>query len=360
MAHLTDTLRSGNDELLGLEAIQDRIFAGHPYGHPAEGTVQGLAAITLDDVRAFYREHYTRANLMIGLAGGYPGGYEAQLTQALAALPLGKRNERAATLPAPQQPKGRQITLIDKEAASTGIHFGFPLPITRKDDDYYPLMVANSYLGEHRTFSGQLMVELRQHRGLNYGDYSYIEYWALPPFTTHPPPNTPRHQQYFSVWVRPVVPTDAQFALRAAIYEVDQLHNQGMTQQEFDLSKSFLVNYSKLWVQDLSSRLAFHMDSQYYGMPYYIDEIESRLKSMTLDQVNAAVRKYLSTENFDAVIVTGGGARLKDLLQADDASPKKYNSEVSPAVLEADKTITTLKVKPASIEVVPVAQVFEK
>ena len=58
-----------------------------------------------------------------------------------------------------------------------GIHFGYPLPITRADADYYPLMVANSFLGEHRTFNGRLMNELRGERGLNYGDYSYIEYW---------------------------------------------------------------------------------------------------------------------------------------------------------------------------------------
>ena len=41
LAYLTTTLRAQDDELLGLEAIQDRIFAKHPYGHPTEGTVAG-------------------------------------------------------------------------------------------------------------------------------------------------------------------------------------------------------------------------------------------------------------------------------------------------------------------------------
>ena len=47
--------------------------------------------------------------------------------------------------------------------------------MTRRDDDFYALAVANSYLGEHRTFNGKLMQDLRGKRGLNYGDYSYIE-----------------------------------------------------------------------------------------------------------------------------------------------------------------------------------------
>ena len=59
LSYLTTTLRASNDELLGLEALQEQIFAGHPYGHAEAGTVKGLGAVTLDDVKRFYREHYT-------------------------------------------------------------------------------------------------------------------------------------------------------------------------------------------------------------------------------------------------------------------------------------------------------------
>jgi zinc protease len=358
LAYLTNTLRAGSDETLGLEALQDKIFAGHPYGHAPEGTVESLQKLTLDDVKAFYKDRFTQGALMLGVAGGYPKGYVERLKKDLAALPAGTKGRKE--LPPVPKTAGRDLTLIDKETASVGINFGFALPVDRGDADYFPLMVANSYLGEHRTFYGRLMNELRGVRGLNYGDYSYIEYWLNPPRTDYPTPNVPRRQQYFSVWIRPVVPADAQFALRDALYEVEKLHDRGMTQAEFEAQRDLLINYSKLWAQTYSERLGFLMDSKFYGTPYYIDEIERRLKTMTVDQVNAAVKKYLDPASFAGVIVTAKAQQLADTLKKDEPSPKTYNSQVSEAVKEADKTIQALKVGVTKTEIVPVDQMFQK
>jgi zinc protease len=356
-AGLTNGLRS-NDEALGLELLQDEIYQGHPYGHSPAGTVDGLKNITLDDVKAFYKQHYTQANLMLGVAGGYPQGYVAKLQQELGRLPQGEKGSR--NLPPAPTVTGHNFTLVEKQTGSVGINFGFPLPVNRADADYYPLMVADSFLGEHRTMNGRLMQQLREKRGLNYGDYAYIEYWANPPFTSNPTPNVPRREQYFSVWIRPVVPVDAQFALRDALYEVQRLRDQGMTKEEFELSRDFVVNYSKLWAQSLSRRLGFMMDSRFYGMPYYIDEIDKRLKTMTVDQVNAAIKKYFQTDNYQAVFVTANAQKLKETLEKDDPSPKTYNATPGADVIEADKTIQALKVKPGSIRILPVDQVFQK
>ena len=210
------------------------------------------------------------------------------------------------------------------------------------------------------TFNGRLMNELRGDRGLNYGDYSYVEYLENPPFVTTPPPGVPRREQYFSVWIRPVQPADAQFALRAGLYEIQRLRDEGMTQAELDLTRNFVLNYSKLWAQSLWDRLGFHMDSQFYGMPYYIDEIQARLSKLTVADVNAAIRKYLSTDNYAAVLVTADAKALKETLQKDAASPKTYTTQVDAKITAADQKIVPLKVQPTRIEVVPVADVFQK
>lgn len=357
-AYLTNTLRAASDELLGLEAIQQVIFAGHPYGHAPEGTVDGLAAITLDDVRGFYRQHYTRANLVLGVAGGYTPEWLARLRESLGELPAGTPS--VAELPAPEAFEGRQFTLIEKETDSVGIHFGYPLPITRADADYYPLMIANSFLGEHRTFHGRLMQQLRGERGLNYGDYSYIEFWPSPPFTSTPTPGFPRRQQYFSVWIRPVVPATAHFALRDALHEVDRLVQRGMTEEEFETTREFVRNYSKLWAQSLTARLGFLLDSRFYGIDDYISEIDRRMEEVTLDEVNAAIRKYLGTANLRAVLVTARAGELSAALEADGPSPMEYNAPPSAEVLADDQAIQVLPVEPDSIRIVPVAEMFQK
>ena len=357
-SYLTTTLRASNDELLGLEALQQVIFSGqHPYRTAPEGTVEGLEAITIDDVRAFYAENYTQARLLLGVAGGYPDGFVESLQSELAALPAG--TDASVELPEPAAVEGRQFTLIEKPTSSVGIHFGYPLPITRADDDYFALMVANSFLGEHRTFHGRLMQQLRGKRGLNYGDYSYIEYYYAPPFTNTPTPNVPRRHQYFSVWVRPVVPNTAHFALRNAIYEVERLVERGMTQEELELTRAYLVNYSKLWAQTLPDRLGFLMDSHFYGTEYFIDEIDARLAALTLEEVNAAIAKYINAADFHAVLVTDGAAELQAAIEAGEPSPMIYNAPPPPEVAEEDKSIEGLAVDAAEFRTIAVDTMFQ-
>lgn len=361
LAYLTNTLRGSNDELLGLEALHQEIFEGHPYQSAPAGTVAGLEGITLDDVRAFYREHYTPENLLLGLAGGYPGDFPATFSRRLGALPEGDGDEPVVTeLPPLERVEGRHYTLVEKDAAATGIHLGYVLPVTRADEDYFPLMVANSYLGEHRTFNGRLMQQLRGERGLNYGDYSYIEYYANGPFVQTPTPNVPRRQQYFSIWIRPVVPQTALFAIRNALYEVERLREEGLTQEEFELTRDYLVNYSKLWVQTLSERLGFMMDSEFYDAPYFIDEVDRRLKALTLEEVNEAVGRYLQTDDFESVFVTDDARALAAQLFTDEPSPIEYASEKSEAILAVDKEIEKIPLEPDSVEIVPVARMFER
>jgi zinc protease len=95
-------------------------------------------------------------------------------------------------------------------------------------------------------------------------------------------------------------------------------------------------------------------------MPSYLEEIQKRLPKLTVAEVNEAAKKYLQTQNYEAVIVTAKAADFKSALEKDEPSPMKYNSQMAADVLEADKTIEALKIKPTSVEIVPIAQVFEK
>ena len=68
-----------------------------------------------------------------------------------------------------------------------------------------------------------------------------------------------------------------------------------MSPEEFEATRSFLLNYSKLWVQTLSRRLGYAIDGQFYGRKDLVTELAERLPKLTVEQVNAAVRKHLKS-----------------------------------------------------------------
>lgn len=357
--YLTKSLRGGNDEELGKWTLQRALYADHPYGHVDRGTVAGLKAITLDDVKAFHRAHYTQAKLHLGVAGGADEAFLASFRSALDRLPAA--GESPVELPAPARPEGLDVTIVEKPADATAISLGFPLDVNRRDDDFYALAVANSYLGEHRTFNGRLMIDLRGRRGLNYGDYSYIEDFIQEGGGTFPVPNNPRRQQYFSIWVRPVPHDKAAFALRAALWEFDRLVEHGMSEADFEATRSFLLNYSKLWVQTPSRRLGYEMDGVFYGRDDLVEELSRRLPKLTAADVNAAVRRHLKSGGMKVAIVTRDAKGLGATLRAGEPSPIAYDTKGTPEdVLAEDKQIEKFPLEDVRVRIVPVGEMFEK
>ncbi len=362
--YLTKSLPSADDEELGKKSLEWELYSGqgeHPYRHPVQGTVAGVRSLTLDDVKAFYREHYTVENLQIGIAGDLPEGFADRVVEDFRkALP--SRSAEAPALPKPARGKGLQVTVVEKPTAeATAISLGFPLEITRGDEDFYPLLVANTYLGDHRTFNGVLMNELRAKRGLNYGDYSYIEAFLQEGGSTFALPNIPRRQQFFSIWIRPVAPENAHFALRGAIFYLRRLVDRGMTGEEFQAMREYLTSYSKLWVQSLDRRLGYQLDSRFYGTGFYIDEIEKRLESMTVEDVNRAVRKHLDRWDFRVAMVASNAQEVGSAVRENRRSPPSYQtSGASEAVQAEDGEIEVLVLPIDSVRVVPVSESFQK
>jgi zinc protease len=359
--YLKNTLRGNDDENLGKSGLNLLMYPNHPYRTVVAGTVQGLTATTLEDVKAFHRAMYSQNRIVFGIAGGYPKEFIDQVKKDLASLPAGTSPD--VPLPVASQPSGVEGMIIQKDNRATAISFGYPIDVTRADKDFYALLVANSYLGEHRTFNGVLMNHLRGDRGLNYGDYSYIENFVQDGGSTFPNPNTPRRQQFFSVWIRPVEPKNAHFAIRAAMREVQLLVDNGLTKEQFELTRNFVVNYSKLWVQTQSRRLGYVMDSEFYGIPYYVDYVAKQLSTLTVDDVNTAIKKHLQAKNCYLSIVANDAEPLRDALVANTPSPIQYNTPNVPAnILEQDKAIQVLPVNinKEKFRIVPSSELFEK
>jgi zinc protease len=357
---LTRDLRLNNEEELGKEQLQIDIFRGTPYGHPALGTVAGLNAITLDDVRQFAKAMYTRANLRPAVNGAAPPEMNLALTADLAKLPAGT-TAAAAAIQA-RRASGLEVNILEKDTRATAISLGFPLDVKRGDPDFPALYLARTWLGEHRASTGRLFQRIREVRGMNYGDYAYIEAFPRGMFQFFPDANIARRKQIFEIWIRPVVPANAHMALRVALYELDRLVKNGLSKNDFETTRDYLMSNVYVMTARQDQQLGYGLDSQWYGIGEYTDYLRKAVQSLTLDQVNAAVKRHLGSSGISVVIVTKDAAGLKQTLVSDAFSPITYDGEKDKTLLDEDKIIGAMKLNiPAEkVTITPIDRVFEK
>jgi zinc protease len=357
---LTVGLRGNNDEELGKEELYNVIYLGRPYGHENLGTVSALRKMTTADLQGFYRQHYTQANLIIGIAGGYPPEFAARVKHDFEALPE-QPADRFDELQPPARITHSRVTLVEKDTRSVAWSLGFPIDVKRGDPDFPALLLMTSWLGQHRESGGRLFGRMRELRGLNYGDYAYLEYFPRGMFRFEPEPNIARHQQVFQIWIRPVEPPNAAFALRLALFELDKLVKDGIPEADFDKTRSFLSKYVNILTKTKSSELGYAIDSEYYGTPNYNEYIKTALARLTLADVNAAIRRHMRAENVEIVGVAKDTGAIRAALTSGDATPVQYNSPKPQDVLEEDKIVERwpLGLRKEDINVVPVGTVFE-
>lgn len=363
---LTQNLRNNNEEELGKEELINRLYAGTPYGHTALGTVAGINSITLDDVKKFIADHYTRGNVVIGISGDYPDAMLTEIKADVAKLPEGSATAAGiAALPhlAGKTPDGLNVEIIQKETRATAISIGSPLPLTRANGaDWAALNVARAWLGEHRMSQGRLFQRLREIRGLNYGDYAYIEFFTNPGGQFFPNANIARRAQAFEVWIRPVVPANAHMSLRIALYELNKMVNEGLSEEDFQNSRQYLMKNAYVMTSTQDQQLGYALDSWWYGTPEYTSYVRGLYAKLTRDDVNAALKKYLSPQNLQVVIVTKDAEGLKNALVSDAPSSIAYESPKPQEILDEDKIIGTwkLNIKPENVTITPVEQVFAR
>ena len=360
---LKQDLRNNNEEELGKEHLQNVVFRGTPYGHTTLGTIAGLESITLDDVKKFIDEHYNASNVVVGLSGDYPATLVERLTSELRALGPGAEETALAAVPAIKgdAPSGLEVEIIKKETRATAISMAHPIPVTRNAADFAALNLARAWLGEHRASTGRLFDRIREQRGLNYGDYAYIEFFNRPGFQFFPSPGIARRSQLFELWIRPVVPENAQMAVRIALYETQKMIDNGLSQEDFENTRDYLLKNVYLLTSNQNQRLGYALDSWWYGMGDYVDTMRAAYAKLTRDDVNDAIKKYLSAKNLHVVIITKDAEGLRETLLKDEPSSIKYDAE-KPQLAEEDQVIGSYKlgIAPENIRIVSVDEVFAK
>ena len=361
LRRITKRFITSSDEELAQFALSIEAFAGTPYSHHIQGTVESLPGLSLDDITAFYSSHYTRNNIVFALAGDYPDSLADRLTADLARLPSGDAVDPPVISPAPS--KGRRTVLIEKPGSPTSISFGIPIDTVRGSREFYALLVANAWLGQHRKGFGRLFGSIRRDRGLNYGNYSYIEAFRWRPYRTLPNSGLGRRHQMFEVWLRSLPRQQAAFALRAALWEIESLHRDGMNEAQFERARDYLRSYSRFFATSDGERLGYAVDDAFYGLkPGHLERLQTTLEDLTLAEVNAAVAKHFSVEDLVIAVVTDDASAFTAALTADEETEIHYAQPVSQEILAQDEEIKRypLELTREKISVLAPDEVFKR
>lgn len=362
--YLEKDLKYANDEELGKATLYEFIFKTTPYEHLSEGTIEGLKNVTLEDVKNFYKKYFNNNNFVIAVGGNYPEYLPLEIKQTLKS----KLNNGSWVSPPeinPQKINGWEFLLVEKDCDATAISFGFPIDVVRGDEDFFPLWLFASWFGEHRNSSSHLYQVIREQRGLNYGDYAYIEAFLNGGTLNFPEPNNPRRKQIFEVWLRPVPHEARLFTLRAALRELKKVVENGLTAEQFETTKKFLLNYSLFYAQTTMQRLGYQIDSKFYKVQDkgdYIEYFREKIKNLTLEKVNNAIKKHIQYNNIKFAIVTRDAEKLKQDLLSNAPSPISYPTPKPQSVLDEDKEIEVFPITTSNdnIKVILVEDLFKK
>lgn len=326
-----------NDEALIRETFNNFIYQDHPYGHLNPGRIDSINALTEADVSNFYEGRFKKGKILLGLAGDVPDSLIAKVEKDFTSFSEepGQQGQpsKASVL------EKRKILVVEKEGrAQTQIRIGHPLSLTRKDPDYYPLLLANNYLGKHRVSIGRLYQEVRERRGLSYGAYSYIEHFLgfSGPIKLSVP-NLARKEQYFSMWIYPKS-ENAKFVIKLALKEMSDLVDKGLEEEHLREIKSYTINNFPFEVETPIRKLAVMLDDVIYESKDFAARFEERIGSVSSEDVKRAAKEHLFPDRVAICVLVSDGERFVNEMLSPQTS-LEYPSGVNPRDFEKEDSL---------------------
>jgi predicted Zn-dependent peptidase len=270
-----------------------------------------VRSITREDIVGFYNGYYLRGNIYAGIAGAVDDTIVDRFRTDIHRMPAGTviRSDNLA-----RNPRQRRVILVEKEGRTqTHLRIGHHLEVNRGDDDYYPLRVLGSYLGQHREMFGQLFRSVRSQRGLSYGAYAYVENFAQAGWSKLPRPGIPRNDQYFHMWTYPKE-ANFEFCIKMLTDEMSQLISESIEPEEADRIKAFLANHFAFEIETPASQLGMSLDEQWYDLPNYVETFRDRIEAVPRTELQSIALDHLHPQQPLIVAIVSDGAAAKSEL----------------------------------------------
>jgi len=254
---------------------------GHPNRNPTvDECIAAVQAANLEDLKKFHAEHYGPAHLTLVAAGDLDvNALQTALTQSFAGWSGG-----TAPLPTPKNTgtdtaKEQVVFMPDKTSVSivigqaTGLRYG--------DPDYIALRAGTAILGSG--FTGRLMANVRDKEGLTYGIRSSLS-------------NDTFTDGDWSITAT-FAPALLDKGIASTKHQLTEWYNHGVTADELERRKDNLVGSWQVSLATTEGLTQTLLSTLHRGKDVsWIDEYPNVVRSLTVEQVNDAIKKHLNPD----------------------------------------------------------------
>lgn len=271
-------------------------FGAHPYGRPPFGTEASILALTRDQIREFYRDHYRPDGAMLAIAG------DVVPEEAFAAAEdrFGRWTGKAVAIPRPAPPADarRPIRIVDvPEATATELRLALLLPGRASEDDL-PLTLGATLFGggEDTRLRGS---EVRRMLGNN------VRGTIL----------TLRDGGLFTV-ATPVKTDSAAAAAEFLRRQLREFVQKPPGDAEFAPIRRVAIDTYTLPLETLGGQMGQWLALQYLGLPSGSqDGAPRRIKALTATDIGAALRRWFDPDRV-SIVAVGPAQKLRAVFAA--------------------------------------------
>ena len=278
--------RKENDfDYVASNNLKKILFEDTALENPSAGTIETISKIKLNDVKKLLKRNLDLNNLIIVVGGDFE--YEQivpKIKESIKILASKQKNKDIKI-----KPVSKPITKeIIKETQQAYIYFGSPFDVEVKDEDNYMAKVASFILGGSG-FGSRLMEEIRVKRGLAYSAYGYI--------------SLNKSYSYFTGYLQTKLES-ANEAKNLVEKLVNDFVKDGVTQEELDSAKKFLLGSEPLRTETLSQRLnrAFTLFYKGLSQDYNKKELE-KIENLKLEDLNKYIKSHTEIKKLSFSIV---------------------------------------------------------
>jgi zinc protease len=289
---------------VGLIKFREYYYGDHPYSRRKAGTREVVRGLSLRDVKAFYDETWTPESTVITAVGDFE---TAEMRQLLTSYLAGWDNQRKSapdiSVPEPVSGFSRYIETLP-EKRQVKIFWGMKGPGMR-DPDFEAFQVMNFIFGG-QVFGSRLFDRIREDEALAYVVHTDIDLTRQP------------GAMYVHLGTRP---RNVEKATDAVREEIERMLSADVTDEEMDLTKSFMKSLLPFMMQTYYQIAAQLGDLVFYDLPRdYYDTRAERIDGVSRQDVHEAARKYLDPDNSCMVIVGAVDDNLKPVRPTGETS----------------------------------------